>query len=238
MLDYTAIEVSLCAILDLPRRPVAVTFRAKPPVGVPKFAGEEPSGCSFWQLASGGMTFYTVPRDHCHCAMGSYTHKFPLPAESAEELKRAFSQLTSSGYINMEEISSIPRMKKAPKAVVYSPLGNTPTDPDLVVFVTRPMQAMVLQEAATRLGIGLQHSALGRPTCMSLPSVLAQEMATSAGCLGNRIYSGLGEDELYVIVPGKILGRIAASVNGIAEANLKITAYHRERRRSLAMPSE
>jgi uncharacterized protein (DUF169 family) len=238
MLDYSVIEAGLCQILDLPRRPVAVTFRAKAPVGVPKFAGEEPSGCSFWQLASAGMTFYTVPRDHCNCAMGSYTHRFPLPPERAEELKRAFSQLTSSGYINMEEISSIPRMKQAPKAVVYSPLGNTPIDADLVVFVTRPMQAMVLQEAATRLGIGLQHSALGRPTCMSLPSVLAQEMATSAGCLGNRIYSGLGEDELYVIVPGKILGRIAASVNGIAEANLKIAEYHRERRKSLTAPFE
>lgn len=238
MLDYSAIEVSLCEILDLPRRPVAVTFREKPPAGVPKFAGEEPSGCSFWQLASGGMTFYTVPRDHCNCAIGCYTHKFPLPAERAEELERAFSQLTSSGYINMEEISSIPRMKKAPKAIVYSPLGNTPTNPDLVIFITRPMQAMVFQEAALRLGIGLQHSALGRPTCMSLPTALGQEMVTSAGCLGNRVYTGLDEDELYVLIPGKILGRIAASVDGIAEVNSKITEYHRERRRSLGTPIE
>lgn len=238
MVDYAAIEIRLHEILDLSRRPVAVTFQEKLPVGVPKFAGEEPSGCSFWQLASGGMTFYTVPRDHCNCAMGSYTHKFPLPPERAEELKRAFSQLTSSGYINMEEISSIPRLKKAPKAIIYSPLGHTPADPDLVIFVTRPMQAMVLQEAALRLGIGLQHSALGRPTCMSLPAVLAQEMVTSAGCLGNRVYTGLREDELYVIVPGKILGRIADSVSGIAEANSKIAEYHRERRRSLTIPFE
>ena len=238
MLDYSVIEVRLCDILDLPRRPVAVTFHEKLPVGVPKFAGEEPSGCSFWQLASGGMTFYTVPRDHCNCAMGSYTHKFDLPPDRAKELERAFSQLTSSGYINMEEISSIPRLKTAPKAVVYSPLGDTPTDPDLVVFVTRPIQAMVLQEAATRLGIGLQHTALGRPTCMSLPSVLAQEMVTSAGCLGNRIYSGLSEDELYVIVPGKLLERVADSVRGIAKVNAKMTEYYRERRRSLAISLE
>ncbi len=236
MMDYSAIEVRLCEILDLSRRPVAVTFCEKFPVGVPKFAGEEPSGCSFWQLAAGGMTFYTVARDHCNCAMGSYTHKFPLPPERAEELERAFTQLTSSGYINMEEISLIPRMKRAPKAVVYSPLGNTPTDPDLVIFVARPMQAMILQEAALRLGIGLQNSSLGRPTCMSIPSVLAQEMVTSAGCLGNRIYTGLDEDELYVIVPGKILARIANSVKSIAEANAKIVEYHRERRRSLTIP--
>ncbi len=238
MVDYSVIEVRLSEILDLSRRPVAVAFREKPPIGVPKFAGQEPSGCSFWQLAAGGMTFYTVPADHSNCAMGCYTHKFPLPPERAEELKRTFSQLTSSGYINMEEIASIPRMKKAPKAVVYSPLGDTLTDPDLVIFVIRPMQAMVLQEAAQRLGIGLQHSSLGRPTCMSLPTALAQEMVTSAGCIGNRVYTGLGEDELYVLVPGNLLGRIADSVRGIAEANAKITEYHRERRRSLRVPIE
>jgi uncharacterized protein (DUF169 family) len=238
MMDYYFFEVRLCEILDLSRRPVAVTFREKLPAGIRKFAGEEPSGCSFWQLAAGGMTFYTVPSDHCNCAMGSYTHKFPLPPERADELKRAFSQLTSSGYIHMEGISSIPRMKKAPKAIVYSPLGDTPTDPDLVIFVTRPMQAMVFQEAALRLGIGLQHSALGRPTCMSLPAALDRKMVTSAGCLGNRVYTGLGEDELYVIVPGKILGKIADSLNGIAEANAKITEYYRERRRSLTVPFE
>lgn len=238
MVNYSAIEVRLCEILDLSRRPVAITFRSKPPMGVAKFAGEEPSGCSFWQLAAAGMTFYTVPRDHCNCAMGSYTHKYPLPPERAQEMQRAFSQLTSSGYINMEGISSIPRMKKAPKAVVYSPLGDTPTDPDLVIFIARPMQAMVLQEAGLRLGIGLQHSAFGRPTCMSLPTALAQEMVTSAGCLGNRVYTGLGEDELYVLVPGKILGRIANSLSGIAEANSRITEYHRERRRSLRIPFE
>ena len=238
MVDYSAIEAVLCKILDLPRRPVAVTFREKPPVGVPKFAGEEPSTCSFWQLAAGGMTFYTVPHDHRNCAMGCYMHKFPLPPERAQELKRTFSQLTSSGYIKMEEIRSIPRMKKAPNAVVYSPLGNTPNDPDLVIFVTRPMQAMVLQEAALRMGIGLQHSSLGRPTCMSLPGALARQGVTSAGCLGNRVYTGLRDDELHVLVPGKMLARIADSVRGIAEANSKLMSYHRERRKSLRIPTE
>ena len=238
MLDYSTIETRFFEILDLTRRPVAVTFRERPPIGIPKFAGEEPSGCSFWQLASGGMTFYTVPADHRHCAMGCYTHKFQASPEHAEELKQVFSQLTSSGYIKLEGISSIPRMKKAPRAVVYSPLGNTPTDPDLVVFVTRPMQAMVFQEAALKSGIGLQNASLGRPSCMSLPAALNREMVTSAGCLGNRTYNGLSDDELYVLVPGAILQKIADSLRGIAESNTKMTAFHRERRRSLRLPAE
>jgi uncharacterized protein (DUF169 family) len=238
MMDYFTIETRLCEILDLSRRPVAVTFSEAPPAGITKFAGEEPSGCSFWQLAAGGMTFYTVPHDHRNCAVGCYAHNFPLPAERAGELERAFSQMTSSGYIKMEEISSIPRMKQAPQAVIYSPLGNTPTEPDLVIFVTRPMQAMVLQEAALRTGAGLQLSAFGRPTCMSLPTVLNQDMVTSAGCLANRVYTGLADDELYVLVPGKILQNIAEAVQGIADSNEKITEYHRARRKSLGIPME
>jgi uncharacterized protein (DUF169 family) len=237
-MDYSIMELRFCEILDLSRRPVAVTFCEHPPASIPKFAGEEPSGCSFWQLAAGGLTFYTVPHDHRNCPVGSFSHNFPLPPERTEELERAFSQLTSSGYIKMEEISSIPRLKQVPRAVIYSPLGNTPTDPDLVIFVTHPMQAMVLQEAALRTGIGLQLSAFGRPTCMSVPTVLNQEMVTSAGCLANRVYTGLAEDELYVLVPGKILQKIAEAVVGIAESNAKITAFHRERRKSLGIPIE
>jgi uncharacterized protein (DUF169 family) len=238
MMNYSVAEGRLCEILGLSRRPIAVTFRESPPPGVPKFAGVEPSGCSFWQLAAGGMTFYTVPSDHCNCAVGSYTHNLSLSPERAEELERALSLMTSSGYLKMEEIASIPRLKQAPKAVIYSPLGDTPTDPDLVIFVVHPMQAMILQEAALHTGVGLQLSLFGRPTCMSLPTALAQGMVTSAGCLGNRVYTGLDEDEIYVLVPGRVLQRIADALQGIAESNSKMTDYHRERRKSLKTPFE
>ena len=238
MVDFSILEVQLVHVLGLSRRPITITFREDTPPGVPRFAGEEPSGCSFWQLAAGGMTFYTIPADHCNCAVGSYTHNFSLPAERGGELERAFSQLSSSGYVKMEQIPSIPRLRKAPGAVIYSPLGDTPVDPDLVVFVVRPMQAMVLQEAALRTGIGLQLSLFGRPTCMSLPSALAQGMVTSAGCLGNRVYTGLGEDELYVIVPGRVLPKIADAIQEIADSNSRATEYHNERRKSLRTPAE
>lgn len=238
MTDYSVLDVRLSETLGLSRRAVAVTFRESPPAGVTKFAGTEPSGCSFWQLAAGGMTFYTVPSDHCNCAVGSYTHNFSISPEHAEGLARDFSRITSSGYVKMEEIPSIPRLNKAPNVVIYSPLGSTPTDPDLVIFVARPMQAMIFQEAALRTGIGLQLSLFGRPTCMSLPTALTQGMVTSAGCLGNRIYTGLGEDELYIIIPGRFLQKIADAVLAIDESHSKIEEYHRERRKTLRTPIE
>jgi uncharacterized protein (DUF169 family) len=239
MTDYSILEHSLCEILSLPRRPVAVTFRLTPPIGVAKFAGSEPSGCSFWQLAAGGMTFYTVPGDHCNCAVGSYTHNFPLPPERKEEFEKALSIMSSSGYIKMEELNAIPRLKEAPKAIVYSPLGNTPEDPDMVILVARPLQIMMLQESAMRSGVGLQLSLFGGATCMSLPSSLGQHgMITSAGCIGNRVYNALGEDELYVIFPGSVLKKIVDEMHGIAESTARKVEYHKGRRKSLAVPQD
>jgi len=47
-------------------------------------------------------------------------------------------------------------------------------------------------------------------------------------------YTDLGEDELYVMIPGKDVGRVAAEAQTIAAANLKLSDYHRERREALA----
>ena len=56
---------------------------------------------------------------------------------------------------------------------------------------------------------------LGRPTCMAIPAALAKGAVTSAGCIGNRIYTGLGDDELYAVIPGIDLERVADEVKTI-----------------------
>ena len=38
------------------------------------------------------------------------------------------------GYVKPEEVPQIPRLAKTPKAIVYSPLGETAGDPDVVLF--------------------------------------------------------------------------------------------------------
>ena len=47
---------------------------------------------------------------------------------------------------------------------------------------------------------------LGRPTCMALPAAMAHGSVISSGCIGNRVYTGLGDDELYLMIPGPRLG--------------------------------
>jgi uncharacterized protein (DUF169 family) len=56
----------------------------------------------------------------------------------------------------------------------------------------------------------------------------------STGCIGTRVYTDLGEDELSVVVPGRDLQKVAAEVETIVAANTRLFDYHRERRQALA----
>jgi uncharacterized protein (DUF169 family) len=93
---------------------------------------------------------------------------------------------------------------------------------------------MLLQEAAVRAGVDAKVPLLGRPTCMAIPAALAHGVVASTGCIGNRIYTDVGEDELYVIVPWKEMARIAEAAQTIAAANAELSEYHRARRQALA----
>ncbi|HZR99167.1 MAG TPA: hypothetical protein VFE37_10695 [Chloroflexota bacterium] len=55
---------------------------------------------------------------------------------------------------------------------------------------------------------------------MALPAALASGVVVSAGCIGNRVYTDVGEDELYAVVPGRDLATVAA--------------YHQQRCQQLA----
>ncbi len=234
MTDYLNIERQLSSALGLTRRPVAVAFLNAPPAGVERFAGVMPSGCSFWRLAAEGRSFYTVAADHYNCPIGSYTHNIALPPERAPELEQTLSLMASLGYVKMEEVPGIPRLPEPPAAVVYSPLGETPVAPDVVIFAGRPARLMLLGEAALRAGVSANAPLLPRPTCMALPAALAGGVVTSSACIGNRVYTDLGEDELYAVVPGRDLARVVEALQTVASANLQLAEYHRSKRETLA----
>jgi len=232
--DYGRLEKQLAIDLDLRRRPVAVAFLAAPPGGVDRYEGAQPSGCSFWRIASEGRTFYTAADQHHNCPIGSYTHNIDLPPTRAHELEETLGFMTSIGYIRIEEVPAIPRLAESPGAVVYAPLGATPVDPDVVLFWGPPGKIMLLQEAARRAGVAAELQTLARPTCMVLPAALAHGTVASTGCIGNRVYTGLDESELYVAVPGRDLARVVEETSIVRTANATLLEYHRGRKRDLA----
>jgi uncharacterized protein (DUF169 family) len=234
MNEYERLEKLFVNNLDLRQPPVAVAFLQAELPGIPKFTGVQPSGCSFWKMAADGRVFATDARDHYNCPIGSYTHNIALPAERAGELGETLQFMTDIGYLRMEEVPGIPRLPETPAVIVYAPLAQTPVDPDVVIFWGPPGRVMVLQEAAIRAGVSTQLNTLPRPTCMVLPAALANGTTASSGCVGNRVYTGLSETDLYVAVPGRDVGRIAEETAVIRAANATLSQYHRDRKLQLA----
>ena len=58
----------------------------------------------------------------------------------------------------------------------------------------------------------------------------------SGGCIGNRVYTALGDDELYRMIPGARLADIVRELGTIAKANDTLREYHE--RRKVALTAE
>ena len=232
--NWKEFEQKFTAAVKLAKRPVAVAFLEAAPAGVQKFEGTEPSGCSFWRLAASGKVFYTVPENHFNCAVGAYTHNIALSPDREKETEQTLKMMFDLGYVKPEEVPQIPRLAKAPAAIVYTPLGETPVAPDVVLFACKPAAAMLLNETANRAGVASGAPALGRPTCMALPASLQHGAILSLGCMGNRVYTGLGEDEMYIVLRGKDLAAVADALGVITNANAALHEYAKGRREQLA----
>jgi uncharacterized protein (DUF169 family) len=233
MPDYAVIEQKIQHMLGGDRRPIAIAFVDSPPAGVAKFEGSEPSSCSFWRLAAAGRTFYTVPADHQNCPVGGYTHNLLEPARMPE-LEQVLTLMSGIGYIRMEEVGGVFHLDQSAKFVVYSPLADAPATPSVVIASGKPARVMLLAEAAGRAGEMSNLPMLGRPTCMAIPAAMANGAVTSSGCIGNRVYTGVGDDEFYITLRGETLERVADQIATIESANQTLTAYHQERRGALS----
>ena len=222
--------MSIQELLTLSLPPIAIAFRPTPSSGVPHVSALGPAGCSYWRLAAEGKVFYTQAADHYNCPVGAYTHGVDLPAEKATELEGLVKTMVGLEYLKMEEVPNIPRRTAPFGVAMYGPLPGAPFAPDVVLVRGRANQVMLLLEASRMAGIGPDVGVTPRPTCAMLPETIQTDRATiSFGCIGNRVYTGLGDDELYVALPGHKLPEIVSKLATIVKANRELEQFHRER---------
>lgn len=217
-------------LLGLDSPPVGVAFLDAPPAGVAEWdGGAAPAGCAFWKQAMSGRTFYTVQSAHHNCAVGSYTHRIPMPDDRAQELEKTIGFMVSSGYLRMEEVPGIPTLPRTPAVVAYGPAEPAASfKPDVVIVAANPGQAMMLYEAALRAGVGQAlTNVLGRPGCASLPlAVQSGTAAMSFGCKGNRTFTGISDQQMYFVVPGPAWPKLAAELEGVLSANRAMASHY------------
>lgn len=227
-------EQRLRELLGLRSAPVAVSYRPTAPEGVPRVTAPGPSGCSYWRRAADGEVFFTEAADHYNCPIGSYTHHIDLPPAKAEELQGLIETMVGLEYIRLEEVPQIPRRTEPFGVAIYSPLAAAPVPPDVLLVRGTARQMMLLTEAASLAGVATGGELMGRPTCAVLPATLqGGSVNASVGCIGNRVYTGLGDDELYFALPGSQVEAIVEKLAVIVHANRELEQFHRSRAAAL-----
>jgi uncharacterized protein (DUF169 family) len=233
-MSLTARQTSALSNLALNYAPVAIAFVSNAPESLSRIEGPRPASCSYWTEAAKGRAFYTTADDHTGCPVGAFTHGVTLSESQAAELQSVVGMMTDLKYIKVEEVPLIPRRADALRFAVYSPLAGAAFDPDAVVFRGNVRQIMLLSEAARAAGVFDTAAVMGRPACAMLPHAIgAQAGVASVGCIGNRVYTGLGDDELYITMPGEAVGRVLEQLETVLTANAALEEFHANRVRQL-----
>lgn len=224
-------------ILGTDTTPIAIGFFNSPPTGMARWqGGPVPAGCVFWEKAMSGQTFYTVPSDHYNCAVGAHTHHIALPAERAHELNDTISFMAKNEYVATSEVPGIPTLARSPGAVAYGPVDQVDFKPDVVLLAAKPAQAMLIYEAAIKAGAGSAlTNALGRPACAVLPLTTASgQTSVSLGCKGNRTFTGLPDEAMYMSIPGDKWELVVEKLAETQQANSAMGTYYQGRKQQFA----
>jgi uncharacterized protein (DUF169 family) len=151
-------------------------------------------------------------------------------------LEQTVQLMVENGYLKMEEVPGIPTLKATPAFIAYGPVEANTFPADLVIVAARPAQAMLLYVAALSAGAGNPlMSTLGRPGCAVLPLALgAGTAALSFGCKGNRTFTGLPDDEMYLCIPGGKWAAVAKQLAAVLAANQAMESCYRAKQASIA----
>ena len=224
-------------VLNLSAPPIAIGFSDEPPAGLERWpGGAVPAGCVFWREAMKGRAFFTVPADHYNCAVGAYTHAIDLSAGRGTQLEDTLKFMVLKEYLRMEEVPGIPTLEKAPAYISYAPVEIAAFRPDLILIAAKPAAAMLIYETALRSGAGAAlANTLGRPACAVLPLTSKTGVASlSLGCMGNRTFTGLPEEELYVCIPGGRWASLVSKLTEIGRANSAMQQHYRNHKAQFA----
>ena len=231
MNEFHRAATDLKESIKLDTEAVAVSYLQAAPDDVPKYQGKPvPSGCRFWVEAR-QSTFYTVAEDHYNCPIGTLTQGFSIQEEHAEEAQGLFKMMVDNKYLRNEDLEGVPKITSDPKVITYGPLSQATATPDVVVLACNSYQAMLLSEAIAASGMDGLPSFMGRPTCAALPVTLDTDKPTlSLGCIGNRVYTELADDQMVVTLPGSKLITIVDAVKDMVKTNALLEGAHREKK--------
>jgi uncharacterized protein (DUF169 family) len=104
----------------------------------------------------------------------------------------------------------------------------------VVLVRGKARQLMIVAEAALAAGI-VPGTTMGRPACAMIAQAMqAHQGVTSLGCIGNRVYTRISDDEMYFAIPGNKLEALTAQLETMVKANEALQEFHEQRRATLS----
>ncbi len=221
-------------VLNLDTPPIALSFVDHAPAGVPDAGDAAPSACSFWRRAETGV-FYASAAAHFNCPVGAMVMGFALPGEIKEQLGKLVGDMSDCNYVSHDEPGQIPGVAAPHAGIVYGPLAESRSTPDVVLLWVSPRQAMLCNEAmGTASWTAGGPAVTGRPGCAALPLAMNRNNPViSLGCAGMRTFTEIADDRLLVAIPGGQLEKFTHAVEGTGQANKHMLGFYQAQRARL-----
>lgn len=207
--------------LKLNNSPVAIKFVLREediPEGIKKIE-KGARHCELVQKASRGEMFYATAEEQT-CKGGATALGLIEAPEKVKtgEMYQSLGRFSSLGAAK-RTVDAIPKIENMMYALVYAPLEKAEFDPDVIVVICNPAQAMKLAQAMVyTLGgrveadfSGIQSvcgDAVAGPFTTKRPNI-------TLGCSGSRKYAEIQPDEVIVGMNGENIGCIVNALENM-----------------------
>lgn len=218
---YDMVSRKIKENLGLSKSPVAIKFVLREediPEGIKKI-DENIRHCEMVQKAAQGDTFYATAEEQA-CKGGAAALGLMEAPEKVQtgEMYQSLGRFSSLGSAKrtMEEI---PKIEPMIYALIYAPLEKADFDPDVIVVISNPAQAMKLAQAMVyTLGgrveadfSGIQSicaDAIAGPFTRKRPNI-------TLGCSGSRKFADIKPEEVIVGMNGENIGCIVNALENM-----------------------
>jgi uncharacterized protein (DUF169 family) len=219
---YDFISQKIKDNLGLKKSPVAIKFVLREedlPEGVSKI-DDNIRHCEMVQKASQGEMFYATSEEQM-CKGGSAAVGLQEAPDKVQtgEFYLSTGRFSSIGSAK-RTMDSIPKIDPIMYALVYAPLEKAKFDPDVIVVIANPAQAMKLAQALIyTLGGRVEADFSG------IQSICADAVAGpflrktpnfTLGCSGSRKFADIKEDEVIVGLNGENIGCVVNALDNMS----------------------
>lgn len=215
---YDMVARELKERLGLDKSPVAIKFILREediPQGIQK-VDENIRHCEMVQKAAHGETFYATAEEQMCKGGASAIGLMETPEKiKTGEFYQSLGRFSSLGSAK-RTMESIPRIDPMMKAIIYSPLEDVEYDPDVIVVICKPAQALKLTQAMVYTRGGRVEASFSGIQSICADAVAGPFINNTAnitlGCSGSRQYADIKEEEVIVGMNGENIGCVVTAL--------------------------